>query len=198
MSTIWIVSLQQKPLTAVVIVTLALLIISGINKPLLAILQTQQLSEITALAPLLCLPHGVRVLSTWYFGQRAIIYLFLATLVTLTLLYNQPVTWAVAAYSLITSSVAFITFGLFRLAGWNLYNQEHIQPNKLWPSLLLVGLISSVLDAIAIHIFLQEVILPEDSFHSLLFHHSNPQCLWRKGYNLTAPLSQNIICFVPS
>ncbi|MDP6967725.1 MAG: hypothetical protein QGG88_01265 [Gammaproteobacteria bacterium] len=148
----------------------AYLLIAIVTQPLVTRLQVRYLPEMSILLPWLCLHYGVHILTTWHFGWRSIIYLCFATNLTITLLYpEQPITWNILTFCMLAASIAYITFEIFKLAGWNLYNQENIKPEKMWYSLILLGMVSSMLYALAINIYFSDHILPEDSINTIPF-----------------------------
>ena len=105
----------------------------------------------TPYALLIFLPAGLRLISTWYFGARAIVPLFVGSLVTLWW-YGHPVPDTALAQAMIGATVAFVSFELFRLCGFNLYASAAIQTEQLiqphWRNLYLVGLFSSMINGL--------------------------------------------------
>lgn len=101
----------------------------------------------TLLGSLLFMAHGVRVLSVWLFGMRAVAPLALAEMLA-TFLIWQP---DIAANGLILGSVVggiscWVAFELLRLAGHDyFYDSGTTQPS--WRVMMLVGAIGSVLNS---------------------------------------------------
>ena len=105
----------------------------------------------TPYALLIFLPAGLRLITTWYFGARAIVPLLAGGLVTLWW-YGHPVPDAALAQSMIGATAAFVSFELFRLCGFNLYASAAAQTEQLiqphWRNLYLVGLFASMINGL--------------------------------------------------
>ena len=105
----------------------------------------------TPYALLIFLPAGLRLMTTWYFGARAIVPLLVGSLVTLWW-YGHPVPDAALAQSMIGATAAFVSFELFRLCGFNLYASAAAQTEQLiqphWRNLYLVGLFASMINGL--------------------------------------------------
>jgi len=105
----------------------------------------------TPYALLIFLPAGLRLMTTWYFGARAIFPLLAGGLVTWWL-YGHPVPDAALAQSMIGATAAFVSFELFRLCGFNLYASAAAQTEQLiqphWRNLYLVGLFASMINGL--------------------------------------------------
>ena len=105
----------------------------------------------TPYALLIFLPAGLRLMTTWYFGARAIAPLLVGSLVTLWW-YGHPLPDTALAQAMIGATAAFVSFELFRLCGFNLYasaaarTEQLIQPH--WRNLYLVGLFSSMINGL--------------------------------------------------
>ena len=105
----------------------------------------------TPYALLIFLPAGLRLMTTWYFGARAIFPLLAGGLVTWWL-YGHPVPDTALAQSMIGATAAFVSFELFRLCGFNLYASAAAQTEQLiqphWRNLYLVGLFASMINGL--------------------------------------------------
>jgi len=105
----------------------------------------------TPYALLIFLPAGLRLITTWYFGARAIVPLLVGGLVTLWW-YGHPLPDTALAQSMIGATAAFVSFELFRLCGFNLYASAAAQTEQLiqphWRNLYLVGLFSSMINGL--------------------------------------------------
>ena len=105
----------------------------------------------TPYALLIFLPAGLRLITTWYFGARAIFPLLAGGLVTWWL-YGHPVPDTALAQSMIGATAAFVSFELFRLCGFNLYASAAAQTEQLiqphWRNLYLVGLFASMINGL--------------------------------------------------
>ena len=161
-------SLLQKEFLAIAIIAIAHTISIGFTKSIITPFQMDYFPEIAAFAALFFLPHGVRILAAWYFGWRSVIYLFLANCFSSVLFYNDdPWTWTLFASYMIVSTVAIITFELFRISGWNLYAKGETKPYQVWKSLVLIGIVSSILNSLAFNILYRNDILPENSIGTM-------------------------------
>ena len=158
----------QKHFLALTIVCFAHVISLTYTKEVVKPFQENYFPEIAAFAALFFLPHGVRVLAAWYFGWRSIIYLFLANCFSSVLLYgDEPWTWHLFTIYMVVSTVAFITFELFRISGWNLYAQDGAHPLSSWKQIVLVGIVSSILNSLALNLVYAKEILPENSIGTM-------------------------------
>ena len=136
----------------------------GLTTYLVTPIQGYFLPEITLFASLVYLPHGVRILATWYWGWKAIVALFVANLVSTAIFYSDS--WAQflgqtrLESGLIGASCAFLAFELVRGAGFNLYAgpRKHIH----WKALLAIGIIASLINSIGQSINYAGLIVPED------------------------------------
>ena len=106
----------------------------------------------TPYALLIFLPAGLRLLSTWYFGARAILPLFLGGLLTIWLYGNYASVSLAVAQALVGSVSAYLAFELFRICGYDLYasaaatGRATVAPH--WRNLFLVGLFFSVFNGL--------------------------------------------------
>lgn len=106
----------------------------------------------TPYALLIFLPAGLRLLSTWYFGARAILPLFLGGLLTIWLYGNYASLSLAVAQALVGSVSAYLAFELFRICGYDLYasaaatGRATVAPH--WRNLFLVGLFFSVFNGL--------------------------------------------------
>ena len=106
----------------------------------------------TPYALLIFLPAGLRLLSTWYFGARAILPLFLGGLLTIWLYGNYASVSLAVAQALVGSVSAYLAFELFRICGYDLYasaaaiGRTPVIPH--WRNLFLVGLFFSVFNGL--------------------------------------------------
>lgn len=158
----------QKHFVAIALVSIAHVISLLYTKEVIKPFQDDYFPEIAAFAALFFIPHGVRVLAAWYYGWRSVIYLFLANCFSSVLLYgDEPWSWHLFSIYIAVSSVAFITFEAFRLAGWNLYAEKGVHPSKCWKQLFLVGMVSSILNSLALNMVYAKEILPENSIGTM-------------------------------
>jgi len=165
----WIL-VYKKEVLALIVAMAFFLLITIIKQPLAFEAQALYIPETTAYIPLLCLPHGIRIIMTWYFGWRAIIYLFFASLLTISLTINQqPLTPMLLLFCLMTASIPYMTFYLFNIVGWDLYKLKNIKPEKKWHALVLVGIVSALLNAFVIHVILSGHIMPDQAGDTIVF-----------------------------
>ena len=163
--------IYKKEVLALLIATTAFFLINIVKQPLAFEAQALYIPETTAFIPLLCLPHGIRIIMTWYFGWRAIIYLFFASLLTISLtIGQQSLTPLLLLFCLMTAAIPYITFYLFNLGGWDLYKLKNIKPKKRWHALVLVGIVSALLNAFVIHVILSGHIMPDKAVDTILFY----------------------------
>ncbi len=166
-NTTWYQS-AQKHFLAIAIVSIAHVISLLYTKEVIKPFQEGYFPEIAAFAALFFLPHGVRVLAAWYFGWRSVIYLFLANCLSSVLLYgDEPWDMRLFTIYMVVSSVAVITFELFRISGWNLYAQAGVHPSRCWKQLFLVGVVSSIVNSLALNLVYANEILPENSIGTM-------------------------------
>ena len=123
----------------------------GLTATLVTPIQSLFLPEITTYASLVFLPHGAAILSTMYFGWKAILPLFVAHWVSGYLFGPSevpylPDLWGLAS-QLIAAACPFISFEAFRRFGKNYYYTADDQTTH-WKAILLVGILASILNAI--------------------------------------------------
>jgi hypothetical protein len=99
---------------------------------------------------LLFLPHGVRILSTWLLGARAIIPLLLGSWLCFLVFghsSNSFLLWP----AVVSAIVPFITFKMMQLAGLPSFaTTDNLTLN--WRMLALAGIIAALLNAAASHV----------------------------------------------
>ncbi|HSF64104.1 MAG TPA: hypothetical protein VLA78_06935 [Paracoccaceae bacterium] len=114
-------------------------------------LQTSVVPEIDLTATLVFLPHGVKIVAAWMFGWRALAYLLpaLAWRIANGGAIDIPrIEFAVMATFLMAS--APLAFSLMRAFGIDVIGDRALAMN--WRVLMFVGLVSSVMNAVAIHV----------------------------------------------
>lgn len=126
--------------------------------------QQRFLPELTVFASLVYLPHGVRVLSVWLFGWKAVLPLafgaFLSELIfteTSVRQLMQPVLLESIAVGALSALAAF---GAFRLLGQRLFAGRARQ--MAWKWLLAVGAVASVFNSIGQSVVFSGLIFPGD------------------------------------
>lgn len=135
----------------------------------IAPLQRLLIPEVTLFAALIFPPHGVRVLTAWFYGARSIAYLLIAAIFTHFVLFSSSDVTAKTWLSwVLISSVAWLSFEIIRLCGINLYKLKSNPSRNAWRSLILVGFISSILNSLGHNIIYAGEILPENTLGTLL------------------------------
>lgn len=107
--------------------------------------------EITVFASLMYLPHGIRVLATWALGWRAIPVLAIANYLAASLFMpDSTLTFLEPAHAmgvLVGAVSAYAAFEISRAIGVNLYFGKGQRLS--WKGILVVGVLASVINAIA-------------------------------------------------
>ena len=128
----------------------------------------------TPYALLIFLPAGLRLLTTWYFGARAILPLFLGGLLTIWLYGNYASTSLAVAQALVGSVSAYLAFELFRICGYDLYasaaatGRAPVAPH--WRNLFLVGLFFSVFNGLLASILYYNTLSSDNLLPFLLIY----------------------------
>lgn len=101
-------------------------------------------AEITGL---LALTHGVRVVATWLFRWRAILFLVpgVATEVAVLGAYYPLTNGDLGLLTLAFTSSSFIAFECLRALGWNVYAYGGRQPNWRW--VMMAGVLAAFVSA---------------------------------------------------
>ena len=133
------------------IVALAYVFCHGLTALVVTPAQSIFLPEETIFASLVYLPHGVRVLSTWAFGWRAIPALVVGSSIAAWLFtpadefgFLEP---ALLESILAGAVSAFLAFELARLAGLDFYFGRARRLS--WKGMITIGAISSVINSVA-------------------------------------------------
>lgn len=125
--------------------------------------------ESTMFAALIFLPHGVRVVSIWLLRERAIIPLFLASLVIYRSFYWHAEPFYLNYFLILTGTfcayiaILFFDFGKIDLSVQNL-SISH------WRSLILLGFVASVFNAIGNSVILASSIDLESQLRTLIHY----------------------------
>ena len=116
--------------------------------------QHQFLSSSTMAGSLLFIPHGIRVLSVWLCGVRAILPLIAAELFSCIFLWQPDVGLDVFLGSAMVGGLCvYLTFEVFRLAGIEMRPDGKDSALTNWKSLILLASIASVFNSIGKQIF---------------------------------------------
>jgi hypothetical protein len=128
----------------------------------------------TPYALLIFLPAGLRLLSTWYFGARAILPLFFGALLTIWVYGHYGSTSLAIAQALVGSVSAYLAFELFRICGYDLYaspstaDEAAVAPH--WRNLFLVGLFFSVFNGLLASILYYNTLSSDNLLPFLLIY----------------------------
>ncbi|WP_370281971.1 hypothetical protein [Pseudooceanicola sp.] len=132
------------------IVFAAYMLCHGITALVLTPLQARLFPEVTVFASLAYLPHGVRVLSIWVWGWRAVPGLMLGAYFSELLFTPEAasnITEPVLFFSILVGALsALIGFEALRIAG--VVDRAGRGRRVRWHRILLVGLVTSVLNSL--------------------------------------------------
>jgi hypothetical protein len=124
--------------------SLAYVVVSILTFEVLMPLQNVFFPEYPSRASLLFLPHGVRVLTAWLLGWRAIFALLPGVFLVFAYLGGSDV---FLPSRLMAIAIAVITaptiFYLLKWIGWDLFPRSDRQP--CWSCIMCVGVITSIL-----------------------------------------------------
>lgn len=133
------------------VIALAFVAAYGIVAMFFTPIQTIFLPEITAYASLMFLPHGVRILSTMYFGWKAVLPLTVGSWASGLIFTPDRVSYLpdflVLASLFVGATCPFVSFEFFKLFGKNYYFTPRSQATH-WKQLIVVGLLASVLNSL--------------------------------------------------
>ncbi len=151
-------------LTSMAIVAMVYIICHGLTSWVVAPVQAYFLGDITIFASLLYLPHGVRVLSTWLMGWRAVAPLAVGALLS-EIIFTEADVRAMMEHVLLFSIAvgalsAWVSFEILRLFGASAYVGAGRRMN--WRQLLGVGILASVLNSVGQTFVFAGVISPGD------------------------------------
>lgn len=134
-----------------VAVSSAYLVARWISSHVVYPIQTQVLTEIDLQATLVFLPHGVKIVAAWVFGWRALAYLLPA--LAFRIFTGGSIDIPRAEFALLATFLmasAPLSFSVMRAFGIDVIGDRFLSMN--WRVLLFVGLVSSVMNAVAIHV----------------------------------------------
>ena len=116
--------------------------------------QHQFLSSSVMAGSLLFIPHGIRVLSVWLCGARALLPLIAAEFLGGIFLWQPDVGLDVLfGSSMVGGLGVYLTFEVFRLAGIEMRPDGKDSALTNWKSLILIASIASVFNSIGKQIF---------------------------------------------
>ena len=116
--------------------------------------QHQFLSSSTMAGSLLFIPHGIRVLSVWLCGARALLPLIAAEFLGGIFLWQPDVGLDVFLGSAMVGGLCvYLTFEVFHLAGIEMRPDGKDSALTNWKSLILIASIASVFNSVGKQIF---------------------------------------------
>lgn len=130
-------------------IILAYVLCYGITAHIVSPLQSLVMPEITNFAAIAYLPHGVRVLSVWIYGWKAVPALATGGSISAYLFRGDDVAFFMSALPfgiLLGACSALIAFELLRLSGHNHYLTD--QKRTQWIALIGVGVVASIINSI--------------------------------------------------
>ncbi|MCF6432129.1 hypothetical protein [Leisingera sp. MMG026] len=146
------------------VITAAYVICHGLTAWAVTPVQNMFLPEITVFASLIYLPHGVRVLSVWLFGWRAVLPLacgaFLSELMFTSANVQQLMEPVLLQSIAVGAFAAFAGFEIAWLFGWDLYAGQ--VRRIAWTGLLAVGALASVINSLGQSVVFSGLIFPRD------------------------------------
>lgn len=113
-------------------------------------LQRDLVPDVFPYAILFYLPHGVRVLATAVIGPRAIPALVLAEMSSNWLLWGMADPWLLIAVSVVGGGITWVAFQVLQVLGVNAFYLSSIDKLPSLTTLLLAGLVASILNALAL------------------------------------------------
>ena len=127
---------------SLVIISCYLLTFILVNKVIFPT-QNSILPDVTQYAALVFLPHGVRVIATWLYREKAILPLLIAHLVLYRIFYWHGADTVKNMVAVLAGSLCvFITMQLFRVS--RIDNDLSNFTISHWRSLVLLGFVSSI------------------------------------------------------
>lgn len=146
------------------VITAAYVICHGLTAWVVTPVQNLFLPDITVFASLVYLPHGVRVLSVWLLGWKAVLPLAAGALLAELLFTSANVRQLMEPVLLESIAVgavsALAAFELARLLGRNLYAGQ--SRRMAWSGLLAIGAVASVLNSLGQSLVFSGLIFPGD------------------------------------
>ena len=150
-------------------VTIGYIVSMIVVKSIIVPAQQAYLPMITTFAALIFPLHGVRVITAWLFGGWSILYLFLANCIMHLVLTPEAEFTLKSFYAwCLVSGVAWFSFELFRMCGFNLYQSAKSISTVTWRHLMLIAFVSSIINSLGHNIIFAGDILPENSLPTML------------------------------
>lgn len=149
-----------------VIVVACYILCHGLVQLVTMPIQLRAMPDVTALASLIYLPHGVRVLSSCLLGRKAILPLFLGAYGAHVIFHPDSKISHLPHFDLvfllsltIGATVAVGAFELLKLIGLNLYAGPYRRVK--WTGILLVGIVASILNALGQSFAFSGIVMPD-------------------------------------
>ena len=147
-----------------IITFLAYILTYGLHFHVLSPLAYLYDNVFTGLPSLFFLPHAVRMLSVWMLGPKALMGLLPAHYLIGYLHYPERDLLDVGMLAPFVASLsAVLAFEMFKLVNLNLY-LDNLQKDLHWRTLLLVGALASVFNAIGLTFVYQGYIAPASMY----------------------------------
>lgn len=147
------------------IIAVCYLLAYGLTSYLITPIQRYFLPEITAFASLLYLPHGVRILATWYWGWKAIFPLVCGSIMASAIFNQTSMTEflepKMMEAQIVSACSAFVAFELARGAGFNFYARPRIKIH--WKQLIAIGALASLINSIGSSLVYAGLIVPGEA-----------------------------------
>jgi len=158
----------SQHLLNILVISIGYIISMILVKSVIVPAQQLYLPAVTTFAALIFPLHGVRVLSAWLFKKWSILYLFVANCVMhLVLTPGEDITTKSLCAWILVSTIAWISFEIFRLCGANLYREANPIVTSTWRNLFLIAFFSSILNSLGHNIIFAGDILPENSLNTM-------------------------------
>ncbi len=136
--------------TATLVATVAYILLHQVQSELIMPLQKSLLGLTWATFPIIVLAHGLRVLVAWMYGWYSVPILLPALVYVIIMRFGfaWPPIENLIAYGLvlISAPLTISVLGLFGIAAREVQNTR-----TWWRAILLVGILSSMINSIAVH-----------------------------------------------
>ena len=146
------------------IIAACYLLAYGLTSYLITPIQRYFLPEITAFASLVYLPHGVRILATWYWGWKAILPIVCGSIMASAIFNETSMTEflepKMIEAQIVSACCAFVAFELARGAGFNFYARAGSKIH--WKQLAAIGALASLINSIGSSLVYAGLIVPSE------------------------------------
>lgn len=117
---------------------------------IIAPLERRLLPGATEYASVVFLPHGVRIIATWFYRWKAIPALFAGQIVVAHLRYDLAPTGDLVMHAAVSAVAAYIAFALLSQSGRAMFFTPGHPVKRAYLSLFLAGLLASVINSSAL------------------------------------------------